>query len=398
MEKLNVENKVESGCYEILIGGGLLDAAGEWLGAFIPNSDKTVVVSDENVYRLYGERVMSALADAGADVAAVLIPPGESSKTLTQLESIYDLFGDIGLKRGGLVVALGGGVVGDIAGFAAATWMRGVPMAQLPTTLLAQVDSSVGGKTAVDTPAGKNMVGAFSRPVAVLADTEVLSTLPPREYASGMAEVIKYGAIASADLFAKLTSISAQSNPNQGTYTPPIISGNKRPHAQPYAFAETAPSAGTIDESVIATCCAIKAGIVSEDEFDTGRRQILNFGHTFGHALEAMHGFKKYTHGEAVAQGMVIAAAAGEVIGLTPRGTAERVLELTRAYGLPDPEGNLINLAAYIGHDKKSSADGVSLILLEDIGRAVIRKFTFDEVESLLGKVEGDIGELLMGG
>jgi 3-dehydroquinate synthase len=358
MKKLIVENKARRGSYEISIGAGLLDAAGERLGAFIPHN-KTVVVSDENVYRLYGERVMASLTDAGADVAAVIIPPGESSKTLKQLGIIYDRFGEIGLRRGGLVVALGGGVVGDIAGFAAATWMRGVPLAQLPTTLLAQVDSSVGGKTAVDTSAGKNMVGVFSRPVAVLADTEILSTLPPREYASGMAEVIKYGAIASAELFEKLEA---------GADTLQIISA-----------------------AIIAECCAIKSDVVSEDEFDTGRRQILNFGHTFGHALEAKHGFEKYTHGEAVAQGMVIAAAAGEVIGLTPRGTAERILALTRAYGLPDPEVDLTDLAAYIGHDKKSSADGVSLILLENIGRAVIRKVTFAEVDTLLGSAAQEI-------
>ncbi|MDR2611191.1 MAG: 3-dehydroquinate synthase [Clostridiales Family XIII bacterium] len=352
MKNLKVENTARAGSYDILIGPGLLDAAGERLGAFIPQNDKTVVVSDENVYPLYGERVMRSLAGAGADVCAVLIPPGEGSKTLKQLGVLYDMFAEIGLKRGGLVLALGGGVVGDIAGLAAATYMRGVPLAQLPTTVLAQVDSSVGGKTAVDTPAGKNMVGVFARPVMVLADTDALSTLPPREYASGMAEVIKYGAIASADLFAKLES-----------------------------------SPGMVDEDIIAECCAIKAAIVAEDEFDTGRRQLLNFGHTFGHAIETTYHFEKYTHGEAVAMGMVIAAGAGEFLGLTEAGTSERILRLTGACGLPAPEGNLPGLAQYVAHDKKSTADAVTLILLEHIGKAAVRRTTFAELEKILFQI-----------
>ncbi|MDR1067701.1 MAG: 3-dehydroquinate synthase [Clostridiales Family XIII bacterium] len=354
MELLKVENTARAGSYDIEIGSGLIAAAGEKLGRFIPKHDKTVVVSDENVFRLYGERVMASLAKAGADTAAVIIPPGEASKTLKQLEAIYDLFGDIGLKRGGLVIALGGGVVGDIAGLAAATWMRGVPLVQLPTTLLAQVDSSVGGKTAIDTSSGKNMVGVFSRPAAVLADTETLSTLPLREYASGMAEVIKYGAIASAGLFERLESLNA----------------------------------GAAGEDIIAACCGIKADIVSEDEFDTGKRQLLNFGHTFGHALETKYGFTKYTHGEAVAQGMVIAAAVGESAGITPKGTADRILRLTLAQGLPAPETDITDLARYISHDKKSTADSVSLVLIRGIGAAVIHNVKFGEAGALLASAQ----------
>jgi 3-dehydroquinate synthase len=380
MEKLTVENKARAENYDILIGSGLLDSVGERLSEFIPKGDKTIVVSDENIYRICGERVMTSLANAGAEVAAVLIPPGENSKNLKQLETIYDLFGDIGLKRGGLVVALGGGVVGDIAGLAAATWMRGVPLAQLPTTLLAQVDSSVGGKTAVDTSSGKNMVGVFSRPIAVLADTEILSTLPPREFASGMAEVIKYGAIASADLFEKLSNAA-----------PTVL----YPNLTPANADVTNVSAAPVGADVIAACCAIKADIVSEDEFDTGRRQLLNFGHTFGHALEAKYGFSKYTHGEAVSQGMVIAAAAGETLGITRPGTAKRILDLTRAHGLPDPESEIADLSAYITHDKKSTSDGVSLILLPEIGSAIVRKADFDEVAELLRAAGQSIEALL---
>ncbi|MDR2088268.1 MAG: 3-dehydroquinate synthase, partial [Clostridiales Family XIII bacterium] len=259
---------------------------------------------------------------------------------LTGLGRLYDAFAEMRLRRDGLVIAFGGGVIGDLAGFAAATWMRGVRLVQVPTTLLAQVDSSVGGKTAVNTGAGKNLAGVFYQPSFVLADTALLATLPAREFRCGMAEVIKYGAIRSARLFESLHAV---------------------------------PSAEALRDTVGA-CCAVKADIVERDEFDTGERMLLNFGHSFGHAIEKLGGFRRYNHGEAVAMGMALAAEAGERMGLTARGSADALREVLAVHGLEtDCPYAPAELLPQMELDKKNSDGAVRLVLLAAPGEAFVR-------------------------
>jgi 3-dehydroquinate synthase len=278
---------------------------------------------------------------------------------MDELSRLYDWFGEGGrLSRSGLVVAFGGGVVGDLAGFAAATWMRGVKFAQIPTTLLAMVDSSVGGKTAIDTGRGKNLVGAFHQPAVVVIDPALMASLPEREFGSGLAEVVKYGAVASEALFSRLEDHGGEFGVKGGA------TGRAR------AF----------PGDIIYECCAIKAGIVESDEFDAGRRMTLNFGHTFGHAIEAKYGFEKYNHGEAVAAGMYMAAVAGERLGVTEAGPAARIKALLENLGLffhEDPDG----LIDYMKSDKKAASGGVNLVLLTRVGEAVIRRVEWDELE-----------------
>ncbi|HJT99238.1 MAG TPA: 3-dehydroquinate synthase, partial [Rhodanobacteraceae bacterium] len=258
----------------------------------------------------------------------------------------YAALATLGASRDAAVIALGGGVVGDPAGFAAATWMRGIDFVQMPTTLLAMVDSSVGGKTGVDIDAGKNLVGAFHQPRAVIADTATLATLPPREYAAGLAEVVKYGAIGDASFFAWLET---------------------------HADALNAYDAASLTEA-IAFSCAYKAGVVARDERESGERALLNFGHTFGHALEAECGYGKLLHGEAVAIGMTVAASLSERLGRAPRGDAERLERLLTRFGLPtalppiDPDA----LLARMRLDKKNLGGRLRLVLWRGIGRAEI--------------------------
>lgn len=337
--------------YGIHIGAGVLERLANEVKQIAGVSGKIVVVSDENVWALYGERICTMLREAGAAYAAAVLPPGEDSKSMAALERLYGDFAQAHLGRDGIVVAFGGGVVGDVAGFAAATYMRGVQYVQVPTSLLAQVDSSVGGKTAVNLRWGKNMAGAFYQPKTVLIDTDTLSTLPAREWRAGMAEVVKYGAIRSKELFERLA-------------------------AKP---------AGEELEDVIYTCCKLKAGIVARDERDHGERMLLNFGHTFGHAVEMLGGFQRWKHGEAVAIGMVLAAKLGERMGRTVPGTAAALEERLQAYGLdldcPYGPGELEPLMEL---DKKGKGDAVRLILLREIGDAFIEPVRFAALGELL--------------
>jgi 3-dehydroquinate synthase len=335
--------------YDIVIGEGSFAEAGARLRDFARDGG-LCVVSDENVRDIYGGALTETLGRAGLRYDSFVIPPGEGSKNISLLSGIYDWFGEGGrLKRDGLVVAFGGGVVGDLAGFAAATWMRGVSYVQIPTTLLAMVDSSVGGKTAIDTKRGKNLVGAFHQPSLVLIDPTLTETLPERELRAGFAEVAKYGAIASEGLFGRLE--------RNGRAT------------------------GLSD--VIHECCSIKAKLVEEDEFDAGRRAILNFGHTFGHAIESKYGFAKYNHGEAISAGMSMAAAVGERLGVTDKGTAARLDALLSRLGLSSRE-SADGLVAHMRSDKKALADGVNLILLKRVGEAVVHRMSWDELEETL--------------
>jgi 3-dehydroquinate synthase len=334
--------------YDIIISGGAIKDAGTLLRD-IPADGAVRVISDSNVYGLYGETLARSLSGAGTESDSFIIPPGEASTNIDTLSRIYDWFTEGGrLTRDGLIIALGGGVVGDIAGFAAATWMRGVRFVQIPTTLLAMVDSSVGGKTAVDTERGKNLVGAFHQPSRVIIDPKLTESLPEREMGAGMAEVIKYGAIASEELLARLERDGADAD----------------------------------RADVIRECCSIKARIVEDDEFDRGGRAVLNFGHTFGHAIEMKYGFERYTPGEAVAAGMRIAAAVGVKLGVTDADVPARLDSALKRAGLlfDEPADNLLG---YMKNDKKSVSGGVNLVLLRRVGEAVVRRVTWSELEGL---------------
>ncbi len=327
--------------YPIRIGAGLLDDAA-WPGAL--RGRHALVVTDEHVAPLYLARVRETLGALAHD--AIVLPAGESAKTLGHVARVLDALAALGASRDAAVIALGGGVVGDLAGFAAATWMRGIDLVQLPTTLLAMVDSSVGGKTGVNLAAGKNLVGAFHQPRAVFIDTATLATLPAREYAAGLAEVVKYGAIGDASFFAWLEANADALNAHDED-----------------ALAEA-----------IAFSCRYKAGVVARDEREQGERALLNFGHTFGHALEAERGYGDLLHGEAVAIGMVLAATLSARLGRAPVADAERLARLLSRFGLPvePPRADADALLARMRLDKKNVSGRLRLVLWRGIGAAEI--------------------------
>lgn len=339
--------------YPIFIEDGLLDQVGSILRSKFPG-DAVAVVSDETIWPFHGERIMESLSLAGFKPSIILIQPGEHSKTLEGFKALCEDFSEMGLLRTDPIISFGGGVVGDLTGFAAASYMRGTNFVQIPTTLLAQVDSSVGGKTGVNLPLGKNLVGAFWQPKMVIVDPKLLETLAQREFSAGMAEVIKYGAIASEELFELIESL-----------TPGQISAHL--------------------EEIIYRCCDIKITFVEKDEYDFGERMLLNFGHTFGHAIESLGGYEKHLHGEAVGIGMVMATKVGETLGITPKGSATRLASVLQSYGLPvDWENDQGSLISGILMDKKSSREGLQVILLKKIGSALIQSMREDQLRELL--------------
>ncbi|WP_294536558.1 3-dehydroquinate synthase [uncultured Pseudoflavonifractor sp.] len=340
MKTLNVN--LPGRAYDILIERGLLSRAGELCRAALPRAGRLFVVTDSTVGPLYLNRLIPSLENAGFETAVCEIPAGEASKCVEQLSRLWEHMMDFGLTRTDAVAALGGGVVGDLAGFAAATVLRGVDFVQIPTTLLSQVDSAVGGKVAIDLQHGKNLAGAFWQPRLVLMDPAVLGTLDDKTFADGMAEVIKYGCIRDAAFLSWL---------------------EQRPSRQEI-MAEI--------EHVLYTCCDIKRAVVVEDERDTGARMVLNFGHTLGHAYELAGHYQTWTHGQAVAAGMVKAAELGVTLGVTPAGLPERIGVLLGCFGLPVaiPCAHE-DYAAAVGLDKKGAGDSISVILLEEAGRAM---------------------------
>jgi 3-dehydroquinate synthase len=304
---------------------------------------KVALFSDRGILARHGATARRSLEEAGFQVTVVELPEGESAKTVAVAERGWDALLDAGLDRGSTVLALGGGAVGDLAGFVAATYMRGVNFVQLPTTLLAQVDASIGGKTAVDHPKGKNMIGAFHQPRLVLVDTATLATLPEREFRSGLAEVIKHGIVLDAAYFADLEA-------SRG--------------------ALLAREIDTVTRAV-AGSCRLKAHVVERDEQEAELRAVLNYGHTIGHALEAVTGFARWTHGEAVSLGMVAEARLAERLGLASATTTRRQVDLLRAVGLP-VEGSGAEPTAVLealGRDKKSRNGRVPFVLAPEIGR-----------------------------
>ncbi len=337
--------------YDVVVGRGLLAQAGARIAPFARG--RTVIISDETVAALHGPALTASLAAAGVHSETIAVPPGEGSKSFAELERLMDRLLATGLDRRDVVVALGGGVVGDLAGLAAALYMRGIDFVQVPTTLLAQVDSSVGGKTAIDTPRGKNLVGAFHQPRLVLADIDVLATLPARQLRSGWAEVLKHSLICDAAFFDWLAGEGA------------VGAGG-----DPAAL-----------ERAVVRSVEIKSGIVGEDEKEAGRRALLNLGHTFGHAIEAELGFEEaaLAHGEAVALGCVLAFQYSARLGLCPAVEVARVEAVIAAAGLPTrlAQGGAFEAEALIvrmAGDKKAEAGDVTLVLARGIGDAFVQR------------------------
>ncbi|MCR3922707.1 MAG: 3-dehydroquinate synthase, partial [Firmicutes bacterium] len=327
--------------------------------------------SDENVFPLYGTNVASALDDAGFAVIPVVIPAGEGSKTLAQADSLYTTAIEAGLDRSSVVVALGGGVVGDLAGFIAATYLRGVPFVQIPTTLLAQVDSSVGGKVAVNHTLGKNLIGSFYQPKMVWIELGMLQTLPQREFLAGAAEVVKYGAIMSESLLLLLEN----------------------------RWSDFLAQDSAVLTEVIASCCRLKAQVVVEDEREEGLRAILNFGHTLGHALEVATAYSHYLHGEAVLAGMVLAVHLAMRLSVLTPNAAARLLALFARVGLKRAPATLTvaPILAALQQDKKRV--GETLLFVLPVAMAQVRSFT-DVPQSLVASIvteylQGQEGSLL---
>ncbi|MEP7276553.1 MAG: 3-dehydroquinate synthase [Betaproteobacteria bacterium] len=331
--------------YPIRIGAGLLPCAAELLADVV--RQRAVIVTNATVAAHHLEPLRKGLAARGVAADVILVPDGERYKAWPTLQDIVTRLVELRAERGTVLIALGGGVVGDLTGFAAAIYQRGMPFVQIPTTLLAQVDSSVGGKTGINHALGKNLIGAFWQPRAVLIDTDCLRTLPARETNAGLAEVIKYGAIRDAAFFAWLEANLARIK------------------------------AGDVDAltHAIHESCRIKAEVVGADERETGERAILNFGHTFGHAIEAAQGYGNWLHGEAVAAGMVIAARLSERVCGLPAADSRRVHDLVRAAGLPvtPPAMAIERWLELMGRDKKVENGRLRLVVLDALGRAALR-------------------------
>jgi shikimate kinase / 3-dehydroquinate synthase len=345
--------KTKSRTYSILFGPGLLDTLGDNIHQ-LGLKGKIILISDINVFSLYGNKAKASLENSGYSVIQYVISPGESSKNIDMAIKIYDFLTDQKVQRADIVVALGGGVVGDLAGFVAATYLRGLSWIQVPTTLISMVDASIGGKVGVDHSSGKNLIGAFYQPSLVLADIGTLNTLPSGEQYAGWAEVIKYGLIQDSKLFG-------------------LIEAN----VEKLLALET-----DITTDIIKQCACIKSSIVSEDERDTGRRIILNFGHTMGHALEVSGNYKTFLHGEAVALGMVSAAILSRNLNLLSQESVDRIIRLIKRFHLPISRKGINShvLISAISLDKKRKNNLVQWVLLTDIGTSIVHTNIPNEV------------------
>ena len=336
--KLTVTLKENS--YPIYIENGILTKSGEYISQIF-KGQKIMIVSDDNVFPLYGQQVIDSLRDY--ECHFLVLPHGEPTKSFQSLPKIYTAMLDAKLTRSDLVIALGGGVIGDLAGFAAASYLRGIKLVQIPTSLLAQVDSSVGGKVAVDLPQGKNLVGAFYQPKMVLIDPDVLNTLPEHFIKDGMGEVIKYGCIKDAGLFDRLCAHSSFEN------LKPELS------------------------EIIARCVDIKRIVVEADQFDTGERMLLNFGHTLAHTIEQHYNYERESHGEAVGIGMYQITRMSEEKGLTISGCSDQIKKALDIYGLPSSCGlPVADLTKAITLDKKNLNGNLNVILLKEIGDSYV--------------------------
>lgn len=347
MKKIHVNTSYP---YDVLIERGSIKNCGKYISE-IAKTKRAAVISDDIVSGIYGETVLDSLRENGFECSIFRFPNGESSKSLSTLSDIYDFLCTNSITRKDIVIALGGGVVGDITGFAAATYLRGIEFVQIPTTLLAQIDSSVGGKTAIDLKCGKNLAGAFKQPALVICDSDTLKTLSPEILADGMAEAIKYGMIRDSHLFQLIESHSLD-------------------------------NVHEVMDEIVYTCIDIKRDVVEHDEFDTGERMILNFGHTIGHAIEGYHNYINYTHGKGVAAGMCY---------ITRRFAPElsaRLENCVKAYHLPvDSEVPMNKLIPFCAKDKKRVSDNLNYIVCPVIGKAEIRKTTVSDFGKLMGEI-----------
>ncbi|MEA5095357.1 MAG: 3-dehydroquinate synthase [Sedimentibacter saalensis] len=349
MKKLNMN--LGSITSNIIIEKGIIKNAGREIRK-VYSSNKIAVVTDENVFGLYGEILEKSLAAENFTPTFIVIKPGEQSKTVDTLKHVYSNLVSMGITRGDLIVALGGGVVGDLAGFAASTYLRGIDFVQIPTSLLAQIDSSIGGKVAVNLDEGKNLIGSFYHPKLVLVDPEVLNSLPEKFVKDGLGEAIKYGCIRDKELFSMLLDIKSN-----------------------FELLDNI-------EDIIFRCLSIKKETVEMDEKDKGIRMLLNFGHTIGHAIEKYFNYEKYSHGEAVSVGMYWITKKSEEMGITEKGTSDKIKGALENYGIEytiphlDREEIIKNILV----DKKNISGKLNLILLKDIGNAFI--YTIPEQET----------------
>lgn len=351
----NLQINLLNNQYEILIKSGIVNSIGEEISK-IYEGNKIALITDENVDEFYGDIVKKSLEDNDFKVLKVVLKPGERSKSIESLMKLYNELLDFKLNRGNLIIALGGGVIGDLAGFCAATLLRGIPFVQVPTSLLAQIDSSIGGKVAIDLPRGKNLIGNFYHPKAVYIDPQVLKTLEKRYVNDGLGEAIKYGLIKEKELFEKFESI------------------------------ESYEALFEYIEDIIYKCCSIKKQVVEQDEKDKGERMILNFGHTIGHAIEKLENYKGVSHGEAVTIGMYSIALRCEELNICKDGVANRIKSLLYKFNLPydfqvKTREDIIDA---ISVDKKTIGDFINLILIEDIGKVFIHKVTHEELEKFI--------------
>lgn len=336
---------------EIYIENGLLSKVGE-LTKTVLKGKKIALISDTNVYPLYGDNIKTQLENEGYKVFTYIFKAGEASKNTSELIKIVEFMAENELTREDGAVALGGGVCGDMVGFAASVFLRGIKFVQIPTSLLAQVDSSVGGKTAVDLPQGKNLCGAFHQPSLVIIDPDVLKTLSPHFFSDGMGEVIKYGCIKSASLFEKLESGNVKDNLTE----------------------------------IITECVSIKRQVVENDEKEHGERALLNFGHTCGHAIEKLWNFETVSHGEAVAIGMVMITRAGENLGITEKGTTDRLIKVLEKNDLKisDTHTNKEIISAMNG-DKKRTGTGIKFVMINKIGSSFINPIKYEDINKTFG-------------
>lgn len=346
MKKISIRT---SSPYEVLIERGSIKKCGEYIKN-VTESRKIAIITDDIVCSLYADTVIASLENSGFECTLFAFPNGEQSKNLNTLGKIFDFLCANNITRSDIVVALGGGVVGDIAGFASACYLRGIDFVQIPTTLLAQVDSSVGGKTAVDISGGKNLVGAFRQPKLVICDSDTLKTLTPDILSCGMAEVIKYGMIRDEKLFKMVES-------------------------------HTLENVDEIMDEIVYTCIDIKRDVVENDEFDRGERMILNFGHTLGHAIEGWHNYTDYTHGMGVAVGMCL------ITDKFAPQLSERLKKCLTAYELPTgTEAPIGELLPYCSKDKKRESGNINYIVCGTVGKAEIRRTSVSEFEKIMGE------------
>lgn len=353
MRELSVQLKENS--YKVIIKNGIINHIGSYVKK-IYNNKKIAVVTDENLHNYYGEKMISSLVKEGYELKEIVLEPGEKTKSIENAIFLYEELLDFNISRGDMIISFGGGVIGDLTGFVASTLLRGIPYVQVPTSLLAQVDSSIGGKVAVDLKEGKNLVGSFYHPKIVLIDTDLLRTLPDKYLYDGMGEVIKYGCIKDKELFEKLEKIKGKEDLLENI------------------------------EDIIYKCCNIKREIVGRDEKDTGERMVLNFGHTFAHAIEKYFNFEKYSHGEAVSIGMYKVTVISEKLGNTKIGTSKRIKDILIKYNLPY-EAKIDNneeILKSIFLDKKFFGEFINIIIIKDIGEVFIDKISKENLNNFI--------------